>query len=137
VPGWLAFLDGKTHHSARSAAYAIWAIVPLLGIAAGALTFSWNKDGALRASAWLAATADAISLRTAGAVDRFILEPSARIADRTADALSASDTAIGRVSLASGMVASAAARAPALPVLVVMTVLVALLVGLLSPGVLR
>jgi hypothetical protein len=111
--------------------------VPLLGIAAGALAFSWNKDGALRTSAWFAATVDAITLRTAGVLDRFLLEPSARIADRTADALFASDTAVGRLSLASGMVASAAARAPALPVLVVMTVLVALLVGLLSPGVLR
>ncbi len=137
VPAWLGFLDGNTHHAAKGGAYAIWAIVPLLGIAAGALTFSWNKDGALRASAWFTATVDAITLRTAGVLDRFLLEPSARIADRTADALFAGDTAVGRLSLASGMVASAAARAPALPVLVVMTVLVALLAGLLSPGVLR
>lgn len=136
-PGWLGFLDGKTHHAAKAAAYATWALIPLLGIAAGALTMTWNKDGALRASAWLTATTDAVMLRAAGALDRFILEPSARIADRTADALFAGDTAVGRISLASGMVASAAARAPALPVLVVMTVLLALLVALISPGVLR
>jgi len=49
----------------------------------------------------------------------------------------ASDGAIGRMSIASGIVASATTRAPALPVLIVMAVLVAVLVALLAPGVLR
>jgi formate hydrogenlyase subunit 3/multisubunit Na+/H+ antiporter MnhD subunit len=137
VTGWLGFLDYGTHRSAKAAAYAVWTFIAVLGVAAPALSLSWNKEGALRASAWVATSLQALLLRTSAAIDRFLLEPSARIADRTADALFAGDGAIARISVASGVIASASSRAPALPVLVVMTVLLALLLGLLSPVILR
>jgi hypothetical protein len=137
VTRWLNFLDGKTHAVAKLPAYEVWAAVALLGIVVGTLALAWSKDGALSASGWLGALSDALTLRASAAIDRFILTPTARIADRTGDVIFAGDTAVGRISLASGMAASAAARAPALPVMIVITVLLALLVGLLSPGVLR
>jgi hypothetical protein len=137
VSGWLAFLDYGTHKTAASAAIAVWAAVALLGIAAPALSFSWSKDGALRASGWVTARLQSLLVRASAAIDRFVLEPAARIADRTGDLLFAGDGAIARISVASGVIASASTRAPVLPVLVVMTVLLALLLGLLSPVVLR
>ena len=137
VPGWLGVLDGHTHHAAKAPAYAIWTVVALLGVAGAALSYSWSRDGALRASGWFASGLDLAILRGSAALDRFILAPSARIADRTSDVIFASDGAIGRMSIASGIVASATTRAPALPVLIVMAVLVAVLVALLAPGVLR
>ncbi len=137
ITGWLGFLDGKTHHAAKLPAYEIWALVALFGVVAGTLTFSWSKDGALGASGWVSALVDALILRTAAGLDRFIIGPAARIADRTGDLIFLSDAAVGRASLATGMAASASARAPVLPVLLVMTVLLGVLVVLLSPGVLR
>jgi hypothetical protein len=133
----LAALDGGKHHYAHPVAYAIWAVVALLGVAGAVLAYSWSRDGAMRASAWLSSLFDAAILRGSAALDRFVLAPIARIADATGALFLASDRAIGRMSIASGVVASAATRAPALPVLIVMTLLLALLVGLLSPGVLR
>ena len=138
APAWLHFLDQSKHFSAaKPLAYAVWSVVAVLGFAGGTLAFAWSKDGALKASAWIAAAVDAATVRASAAIDRFILVPSARIADRTGDALFAADAAIGRISIASGVAASSAARAPALPALLVMTVLLAVLVGLLAPGVLR
>jgi NADH:ubiquinone oxidoreductase subunit 5 (subunit L)/multisubunit Na+/H+ antiporter MnhA subunit len=137
VTRWLNFLDGKTHAMAKLPAYEVWAVVVLLGFAGGTLALVWSKDGALGASGSIGGFLDALTLRTSAVIDRFILEPTARIADRTGDAIVAGDSAIGRISVASGLAASAAARAPALPVMIVITILLALLIGLLSPGVLR
>jgi len=135
--GWLGVLDGGKHQYAHPAAYAIWGVVAVLGAAGAVLSYSWSRDGALRAAVWLSGAVDTGMLRGSAALDRFILAPSARIADRTGELFLAGDGAVGRMSIFSGMLASSATRAPALPVLIVMTLLLALLVGLLTPGVLR
>src|SRR5262249_12031113 len=124
---WLAVLDGHKHTAAHPEAYAAWAGVALLGFPGAVLSYSWSRGGAVRASGWISSTLDSALLRGSAALDRFILAPTARIADRTGDAFLASDGAVGRTSIASGMLASAASRAPALPVLIVMSLLLALL----------
>lgn len=133
--GWLGLLDGGKHEYAHAAAYLVWAIVALLGAGAAVVGYAWNREGAMRASVLAGTAVDTTIVRGSAALDRFLLEPGARIADRAGDAVFASDGAIGRMSITSGVLASAATRAPALPVLIVITLLLALLVGLLAPGV--
>ncbi len=137
VTAWLGFLDGKTHNAAKAGAYATWFIVTLAGFGGAAFAYLRSKDGALAASAWLAAYTGAAMARTQALLDRFIFEPTGRIVERTEQWLPAGDGALARVSLLAGRVAATSTRAPASAVLVVMAVLLALLVGLLSPGVLR
>ena len=137
VTAWLGFLDGRTHNAANAVAYVTWLVVALVGFAAAGFAYKRSKDGALAASARLAAIASAAMLRATALLDRFIFEPSGRIVERTEQWLPAGDGALARVSLFSGRVAATSARAPAAAVLVVMAVLLALLIALLSPGVLR
>jgi hypothetical protein len=137
VTGWLGFLDGRTHGAAKTNAYALWPAISLAGFAVAAFTFARSKDGALRASTWAAAIAGRVVATAADAGGRFLLAPLARIVDRTGQWVPAGDGAIGRVSLVSGRAAASVLRAPALPALIVMAVLLAFLVALLSPGVLR
>jgi NADH-quinone oxidoreductase subunit L len=134
---WLAVLDGGKHHYAGAAAYAVWAVVALLGAAGAVLGYVLNREGALSASGWLSGVVDAAILRGSEVLDRFILRPVAGIADATGALFLAGDSTLGRTSIASGIAASAATRAPALPVVIVMAVLLALLIGLLVPGVIR
>ena len=137
VTGWLGFLDGKTHHAAGAAAYGLWFVVAAAGLGVAAVCYARSKDGSLRASAWLANFTDLAVTRGAAFIERFVVEPSGRIVDRTGSWLRLGDGALGRATLFSGRLAATAVRAPALPILIVMAVLLALLVALLSPGVLR
>jgi len=137
VTAWLGFLDGRTHGAAKIAAYITWAGVALVGFAVAAVVFARSKDGALTASGWLAATAERVTGRTSSLLGRFIFKPSAGIVENTERWLPAGDSALGRMTLLTGRLAATAARAPAIPVLIVMAALLALLIGLLSPGVLR
>jgi NADH:ubiquinone oxidoreductase subunit 5 (subunit L)/multisubunit Na+/H+ antiporter MnhA subunit len=137
VTAWLGFLDGRAHGAARSAAYLTWFGVALAGFAVAAVTFARTKDGALIASAWLSASATRLTGRASSLLDRFILEPASGIVGSTERWLPAGDSALGRLSLLTGRLAATTARAPAAPVLIVMAALLALLIGLLSPGVLR
>jgi hypothetical protein len=137
VSAWLGFLDGKTHAAANVAAYITWFGVAIVGFAVAAGAFARSKDGALTASGWLAAAAGRVTGRTSSLLDRFIFEPSAGIVEHTERWLPAGDSALGRMSLLTGRLAATAARTPATPALIVMAALLALLIGLLSPGVLR
>jgi hypothetical protein len=137
LTSWLGFLDGRTHHAAKTAAYILWVAIAAAGFAGAAFAYATSKDGSLVASAWLAARGGAALAGATALIQRFVLQPSARIVDKTSEWLPAGDDALGRASLQSGKLAAASLRAPALPVLFVMAVLLALLVALLSPGVLR
>ena len=137
VSAWLGFLDGRTHSASNIAAYITWLGVAVVGFAVAAAAFVRSKDGALTASGWLAAATGRVTGVTSSLLDRFIFEPSAGIVEHTERWLPAGDSALGRMSLLSGRLAAAAARTPATPALIVMAALLALLIGLLSPGVLR
>ena len=91
----------------------------------------------MRATAWFNAEVDSRIAAAAAFLDRFVVVPSFKVVDRATEWIPAGDGAIARASLMSGRLATTAVRAPAVPVLVVMTVLLALLIALLSPGVLR
>ena len=137
VTAWLGFIDGRTHHAAQTPAYLVWLAVAIIGFAVAALTHARSKDGALAATGRLAATWSLLTLRTTWLLDRFIVEPSVGIVEHIEEWLPQGDGAVGRLSLLTGRAAATSAWAPATPALVVMVVLLALLIGLLSPGVLR
>jgi NADH:ubiquinone oxidoreductase subunit 5 (subunit L)/multisubunit Na+/H+ antiporter MnhA subunit len=137
LTGWLGFLDGRTHSAAKAGAYVLWLALALAGFAGAALVHRADRVGALRGSASLSAVAGALVATASTFLDRWALQPALRIVDHTEVLLPAGDSAVGRVSLLTGRLAASTARAPALPVMLLAAVLLAIIVGLLSPGVFR
>jgi NADH:ubiquinone oxidoreductase subunit 5 (subunit L)/multisubunit Na+/H+ antiporter MnhA subunit len=137
LTAWLGFLDADKHKAAAPAAYAIWLVVAVLGFAAAGFAYASSKQGALRAATWIDTVIVTRSATVLAFLDRYLVVPSYKIVDRVTAWIPAGDGALGRVSVLSGRMSVTAVAAPALPVLVVMGVLVALLIALVSPGVLR
>jgi hypothetical protein len=75
--------------------------------------------------------------RAQGAAGRFIVEPAAGIAVGTDEWNEVRDDAIGLSAVATGRLAALVARVPVVPVVILLAVLLAVTVGLLSPGVFR
>lgn len=132
--GWLNFLDGQKHPAPSVAAIAVWAGAAIVGFAACALVYVRAKDGALRASgaagAWLGRAMNLLF----GVIDRFLVAPTTDVARRLGDWIPEGDGALGRFATASGQLALASARAPALPLLIVLAVVLALVFALVAPG---
>ena len=72
-----------------------------------------------------------------GAVNRFVVEPAVAIAGGTDDWILARDDAVGRSSVVTGRLAASTSRAPAVPAVILLAVLLAAVLALLSPGVFR
>ena len=137
VPAWLVFLDNGHHVAAPAATYALWVAVALAGLVAATLPISSNKDGSLRASEGLALLPARLELATQNLLGRYVINPGIRIVEGFERMVPAADHAVARVSHVSGRYTLVALRAADVGVLVVMAVLLALLVALISPGVLR
>lgn len=135
--GWLAFLDGGKHFAPSPGAYGLWIAPAVVGFAAATFAYGRHKDGALRASAVSGAWLGQLASSGSAAVERFLVAPAAGIARRTGDLIAAGDGRVGGAATASGRLAVAAGRAPALPLLILLAVLLALGVGLVAPGVFR
>ena len=137
LPGALDFLGGGKHTAPTLVAFAVWAAVPVIGFAACTLAYALSKDGALGVSAFAGSwVARGTALLFAG-VDRFLVAPSTDVARRLDDWIPAGDGALGRFAAASGQLAVAAARAPALPVAVLLAIALAVIFALVAPGVAR
>jgi hypothetical protein len=137
VRGWLDFLDGNKHPAPASGTYVLWFAVVLLGFAAAAFAFAGNKEGALRASARIGAWLGSLLSAVIATVNRFVFAPVLDLTGRTGEWVPSGDRELGRAAVASGRFAAALTRAPAVPLLILLAVLLAVAVGLLSPGVFR
>jgi NADH:ubiquinone oxidoreductase subunit 5 (subunit L)/multisubunit Na+/H+ antiporter MnhA subunit len=134
IMGWLNFLDGQKHPAPSIGAVALWVGPAVVGFAACALAYVRAKDGALRASAAAGAWLTRAMRLLFGVVDRFLVAPATDIARRLGDWIPEGDGALGRFATASGQLALASARAPALPLLIVLAVVLALVFALVAPG---
>jgi NADH:ubiquinone oxidoreductase subunit 5 (subunit L)/multisubunit Na+/H+ antiporter MnhA subunit len=137
LTGWVRFLDGHTHPAPAVAAIAVWAAIALVGFAVAAVSYLRDKDGALKGSSTLGAWLGTLLATGTAAFGRFVLAPSGGIVGGATDVILATDDGLGRASMATGRGALLTARWPAVPVIVLLAVLLALLVGLVSPGVFR
>ncbi|HKC19289.1 MAG TPA: proton-conducting transporter membrane subunit [Candidatus Dormibacteraeota bacterium] len=137
ITGWLTFLDGAKHPSSPPLGFAVWVIAAVVGFVACALAYVANKDAALAASARAGAWLRRGSAGGYGVVDRFLVAPSTDIARRVGDWIPAGDSALGRFAGSTGELALAAMRLPAVPVLVLVAVVLAIVVALVGPGVIR
>ena len=136
-PASLDWLGGGKHPAPSPAAFAVWAAVPVLGFAACAFAFWRSKDGALAASSFLGRLVARRTATVLGAADRFLVAPVVDIARRLGDWIPAGDGALGRFTTASGQLASSAVRAPALPVVVLIAIVLAVAIALVAPGIPR
>ncbi len=136
-PAWIGYLDGHKHMSASASAVALWAGVAVVGILLTAFAYSIDKDGALRASAASGRWLDAVLNAGAAAYTRFISAPVTAVTLGLSDWIPQGDGDLARAAAASGRLALSVARVPALPLLVVLAVVLALAVGLAEPGLLR
>jgi len=137
LPAWMGYLDGQKHPAAAVAAFVLWAGVAAIGVAATAIAFVADKDGALRLSGALGMWLDRLLAGGSAVLSRFIFEPVAAITERLDDWVPAADGGLARAAAASGRIAIAAARVPAVPLVVLIAALLALAVGLAAPGVFR
>jgi NADH:ubiquinone oxidoreductase subunit 5 (subunit L)/multisubunit Na+/H+ antiporter MnhA subunit len=137
LPGWIGFLDAQTHRAAPAGGLALWAGVAVVGVVITAVAYGTNKDGALRASALLGRGLDRVLDGSAAAYSRFIAEPVGAITVRVSDWGTQGDGELARAAAASGRLALAAARVPAVPLLVAFAAVLAIAVALLSPGLFR
>jgi len=137
VRGWLDFLDGRTHPVPNTTGYVLWIAVALVGFAAAAIAFYANKDGAVRASSRLGRALDQVVGRTEGAAGRFVVGPAVSIAAAADEWSIVRDDALGLSAVATGRLAALAARVPVVPAVIFLAVVLAVALGLLSPGVLR
>jgi NADH-quinone oxidoreductase subunit L len=137
VRGWLDFLDGHKHPAPSTGAFVLWLVVVLVGFGAAAIAYTANKEGAQRASAGIGVWLGVLIALVLAGVDRFVFSPLADIASRTEGWIPAGDGEVGRAAVASGRFAVAATRAPVLPLMILLAVLLAVLIGLVSPGVFK
>jgi NADH:ubiquinone oxidoreductase subunit 5 (subunit L)/multisubunit Na+/H+ antiporter MnhA subunit len=135
IHGWLDFLDGGKHPMPSATDFAVWLAIALVGFAAAEFAYVRNKDGALRASAIAGAWLDTRWGMVAALVDRFLVAPVTDLAHRIDVWLPAGDGALGRAAEASGRAAASTTRVPALPLLLLLAAVLALVVGLVAPGV--
>jgi formate hydrogenlyase subunit 3/multisubunit Na+/H+ antiporter MnhD subunit len=134
---WLGFLDGRKHPAPGGGAYVLWFAVVLLGFAAAAGAHYVNKDGALRGTAALGGLVDRLVSAGTATVRRFLVEPAVDGVARTAAWIPAADGALARSTIASGWLPLAMTRVPAVSLLIVLAVVIAVVFGVLSPGVFR
>jgi hypothetical protein len=138
IRGWLDFLDGYKHPTPSIGAYLIWIVVAVVGFGAVAIAYTRNKDGALRASALPEAWIGSRLAVAWSAVDRFLAAPATELARRTGDGLAAGDERLARGVAAAGRLAAAVAtRPPAVPLVILLAVILAIGLGLTAPGVFR
>lgn len=137
IPGWLNFLDGLKHPSPSAGSFALWAAAALIGFIAAAVAFVLGKDSVLAASARAGAALNSGTGASAGLVDRFLVAPVLDIARRIDGWIPEGDGALAKFAVFSGQFAGAAVRAPALPIMIALAALLATLVALLAPGVVR
>ncbi len=130
--GWLNFLDAQKHPAPAAVTVLVWAAAAVIGFAACTLTYALGKGSALRASAaagaWLGRAVSAIFR----VVDRFLIAPVTDIARRLGEWIPAGDGALGRFATVSGQLALTTARAPALPLLIVLAVVLAVVFALVA-----
>ncbi|HET7419916.1 MAG TPA: proton-conducting transporter membrane subunit [Candidatus Dormibacteraeota bacterium] len=137
ITGWLTFLDGKQHPAAGFGALAIWAAVVIAGFLATTYVFVRGKDGALAASAAAGVLLGRATGFAYAVFERFFVAPMVDIADRLDGWIPEGDSALGRFTTTAGQLALAAARVPAVALVVVFAVVLAVLFALIGPGVIR
>ena len=137
LTGWLNFLDGQKHPAVSAGAVVVWVGVALVGFAVGTVAFVLSKDGALAVSATAGQWLGRATAVVFGVIARFLIAPATDIARRLGDWIPEGDGALGRVANTSGQLALAAARGPALPLVIVLAVVLALVFALVAPGVAR
>lgn len=137
IASWLTFLDGQKHAQAGIGAFVMWLGVAAAGFAIAAVSYVRAKDGALAASATGGAWVHRVLTIVYANVDRFLIRPTTEIAQRFGDWVPGGDSALGRFTSTSGQLALAAARFPAIPIVIVLAVALAIVFALVAPGVAR
>ena len=137
LSNWIGFLDGHQHPAPSALGFAVWAGAVVVGLAVTAVAYIADKDGALKASTLMGARLDRLVGVSAAALARFVVRPATDVTERVGDWILAGDGQVARAAAASGRIAVTAARAPAPALLILIAALLAVAVGLLSPGVYR
>jgi NADH:ubiquinone oxidoreductase subunit 5 (subunit L)/multisubunit Na+/H+ antiporter MnhA subunit len=138
IRGWLDFLDGNKHPGPTAAVYVLWLAVALIGFAVVTIAYVRDKDGALRASELSGAWLRRLSYTGSKNFDRFIVAPVTLIALRIGERwIPAGDGGVAGALDTTGRLFSASARLPVVPVAIAIAVILTVVVGFASAGVLR
>jgi NADH-quinone oxidoreductase subunit L len=135
-PSFLGWADNRAHPAADPTVAAYWLAVPIAGALVAVVLFFVSRTTGTRLTALAAERWEAVAVRGRVALDRLVVEPALDVAERTEDRLVAgAEDSLGR--LVEESAAAVRRPLPVLPILVGLIVLVAVVAGLLAPGVYR
>ena len=138
IHGWLDLLDGNQHPAPAAGRYILWILVALIGFGLPVLAYLRDRDGALLVSAWAGSWLRRLTYTASSTFNRFIGVPVSEIAMRLGERwIPASDRGVGGAVETSGRLLVSSARLPVLPLVILSAVILALIVGLLAPGVFK
>jgi NADH-quinone oxidoreductase subunit L len=133
---WLGFSDNRVHHLTDPTVDIYWLAAPVAGALLAVALFQWSRESGRRLATAAVSAWDGAAIRSRRAIDRLLLEPGLDLAERTEDALlPGAEEGLGRLL---GESAGIVRRPfPLLPILIGLAVLVAVVAGLVAPGVYR
>jgi NADH:ubiquinone oxidoreductase subunit 5 (subunit L)/multisubunit Na+/H+ antiporter MnhA subunit len=137
ITPYLDFLDGQKHPVAPLAAIGIWAAAAAVGFAACSFAFWRGKDSVLSVSGRIGRSLARLGNGASVLIERFLVLPSTDIARRFGGWVPGSEGALGRIASATGQLALASSRAPTLPIVLAVAVVLALVFALAAPGIVR
>jgi hypothetical protein len=136
LPAWFYFLDLNQHRLVGVRYLVAWLLLPLVAALAGLAAVLAGKESALRLSAWGGRLLAAIELRAAAYLERFVRQPGLAILELVeARGLAGGEGRLGSAVLSTGQ--RSLHPLPAVLVLVGLGVVLAVLAGLLTPGIYR
>jgi len=136
---WQAFLgwaDNRPHPPADPTVYAYWLAVPVAAAVLATVLFSVARSTGTRLTAVAGGRWEDAAVRLRVAIDRLLVEPALEIAERTEEGVVAGgEENLGRLVADSAQVVRR--PLPVIPILIGVAVLVAVIAGLVAPGVYR
>jgi NADH:ubiquinone oxidoreductase subunit 5 (subunit L)/multisubunit Na+/H+ antiporter MnhA subunit len=136
---WQAFLgwtDNRSHPAADPLVYAYWLAVPVVAALLATALFAVARSTGTRLTAAANARWEAAAIRARVAIDRLLVEPALEIAERTEEGVVAgAEDGLGRLVEESAQVVRR--PLPVIPILIGVAVLMAVIAGLVTPGIYR
>ena len=137
VARYLDFLDASKHPNPNVDGLVLWGAIAVVGVVVCSLTYWRGKDGALVLSGIAGEQLARLGAGSYALIDRFLVLPSGEIARRLGGWVPETEGVLGRVAAATGQLAVASGRAPALPILLAIAIVLAVVFALAAPGLVR
>ena len=137
VVRYLDFLDASKHPNPNVEGLLLWGAVAVIAVAVGAVTYWRSKDGVLLLSGFAGDRLARLGAGSYALLDRFLVLPTGELARRLGGWVPETEGVLGRIAAATGQLAVASGRAPAIPIVVAIAIVLAVVFAIAAPGLVR